>query len=247
MLQHRFNPHHKRIFCSGKNANSLQNRIETGNKSEEEASKLVEGSVLLSINGLSAIDVPNHIILKVISELPAAMAVDVLYFKFPRSVNQIQYQLFSTQKVKPISAANWEAGQAVLCNGTLIVKSKESDISFPISLLNFKLISPGNETDKQKQQDHRQADCLNFVIEIYETIPAQSSSSAGSAKGSSSSVESANSSNTDTKKLQITAKRPHLLYTFLLDLLQAMKLSGALPCNLGNIYEYSEQLKRENR
>lgn len=61
----------------------LNQRIYVQNKGSAES--LVEGSVLLSINGLSAIQLPGKTVMKFVSEVPKQMTTDVAVIKFPRA------------------------------------------------------------------------------------------------------------------------------------------------------------------
>jgi hypothetical protein len=61
----------------------IGNKIDQHHQHHSSCNRINDGSLLLSINGLSAVQLPSNTVLKFISDLPKDILIDIAYLKFP--------------------------------------------------------------------------------------------------------------------------------------------------------------------
>ena len=88
------------------------------------SSSLVEGSVLISVNGLSAVTMSGPLIMKFIDELPRQEEVEVVLWKFPRAdfkvnVLAISAPLRKADATENKQATTWKQTSIILSDGTV--------------------------------------------------------------------------------------------------------------------------------
>ncbi len=88
------------------------------------SSSLVEGSVLISVNGLSAVTMSGPLIMKFIDELPRQEEVEVVLWKFPRADFKVNVLAISAPLRKADASDNklattWKQTSIILSDGTV--------------------------------------------------------------------------------------------------------------------------------